>query len=432
MNDQMPKTKWQRGVTGGKTAARMGKETVKYLVKKPFLSRQERAAAKKDLDENSARVLFQGLTLLKGTALKIAQMLSMELDLFPDSVRKELEKSYNQVPPLNRALVRKAVENGLGMLPEEAFASFDLTAFAAASLGQVHRAISPKGDLLAVKVKYPGIQATIKSDLDLVKSLVKFYPDQDLIAPALAEIEQKLLEEIDYIMEAQSMSFFARHLKMDRVAVPSPSKDLSSQDILSATFLEGIPLNQWIKTHPDRKSRDQVAQTINDIFLKGFYELHCIHADPHPGNFIIGKDLRVGLVDFGCVKRFEPGFVKIYQQLVGTIIRGDRDQYFRLVEKLDFIRSDLDGPTQEDLFKTAFGFGQWLGQAFRPDRFDFNENKNFMAQGKVIANQMLKHKNHLKMNPDFVFLDRTRYGLFRVFEMMGARVRMKNIYEWDE
>ena len=432
MENQMPSTKWKRGIAGGRTAARMGKERIRFLAKKPFLTGDKRDEAREEMDRKSGQALFQGLTLLRGTALKIAQMLSMETELFPDALKKELEKSYNQVPPLNRALVRKTVENGLGAPPEKLFASFDLTAFAGASLGQVHRAVDPEGRELAVKVKYPGIRDTIKSDMELVRGLVRLHPDQSLVAPALEEIERKLFQEIDYCREADQMSFFASRLNMDRVAVPEPCQALSSQDVLSAGFLEGLPLNQWIKTNPNQKARDQVAQTINDIFLKGFYELNCIHADPHPGNFIIDEDLCVGLVDFGCVKHFKPGFVELYGRLVGAIIRGDEDRYFHLVEQLDFLRPDLTESTRADIFRTAFGFGQWIGEAFTAERFDFGANKDFMIRGRKIAGRMSRHRKHLKMNPDFVFLDRTRYGLFRLFEMMGARVRMKNRYEWDK
>ncbi len=432
MNDSIPKGPWQRGVTGTRAAAGMGGRMVQYLVKKPFLEQNKRQKAREQLNRENAHALFQALCLLRGTALKIAQMLSMELDLLPEPIRKELEKSYNRVPPLNRALVRKAVVNSLGTPPERLFKTFELKAFAGASLGQVHRAWDTQGNPLAVKIKYPGIRDTIRSDIDLVKGLVRVMPDQDIMVPALAEIELRLMEETDYGREARYMSFFRQNLKLSQVHIPSPSKDFCCENILSADFIKGPDLNQWLKSAPSQKDRDRVAKTINDIFLKGFYGLNCIHADPHPGNFIIGADLSVGLVDFGCVKEFDPLFADRYQRLIKALILGDRDQYFKIVQDLDFIRPGLPQGVKEKIFQTAMGFGQWLRQIFEPERFDFSGNRAFMEQGRDLVHQMLRHRKHMSMNPDFIFLDRTRYGLFRLFEKMEARVRMKNVYEWNE
>jgi len=431
MNDHIPKSKWERSVTGGKTAARVGGEVLSYLARKPFLSKAKKAAARETLDQKSAKAIFEGLSLLKGTALKIAQLLSMELDFFPAAIRKELEKSYNQVPPLNRALVRKAIQNGLGASPEKLFRSFDLTAFAAASLGQVHRATGPQGEPIAVKVQYPGIRSTIQNDIHLVKNLIRPLPDYDLVAPAIEEVELRLMEEIDYRQEARHLCFFKDQLNMNRVSIPSFFKNFSSGTVLSADYLEGLPLNEWIKTNPNREKKDRVAQRIHDIFLRGFYELRCIHADPNPGNFIINDDHNIGVVDFGCVKKFDERFVGLYQQLPRIVIHGDREAYFNVLGGLKFIQSDLPDNIRQEIFKTAYGFGQWIGKLYLEETFDFAEHKDFISEGRVWVNEILRYRKYIDMNPDFVYLDRTRYGLFRLFEIMGARVRIRNPYEWE-
>ncbi len=161
MTETIPRSKWKRGLSGGKTAAAMGRKTLKYLARKPFLREGKREEEKSALNRENAVLLFEGLSLLKGTALKIAQLLSMEMEIFPPEITRELQKSYHKVPPLNRALVRKTVQNALGAPPESIFDAFESTAFAAASLGQVHRAVTQKGERLAVKIQYPGIRETI-------------------------------------------------------------------------------------------------------------------------------------------------------------------------------------------------------------------------------------------------------------------------------
>jgi len=204
----IPKSKFQRGLAGGKTAARAGGKMLKYLVKQPFIDKSRREQEKDRAFNESAEAVFQGLCLLKGTALKIAQTLSLEMDVFPENVRRELAKSYNQVPPMNRVLIKKAVSNAFGAPVTEVFKSFDPVAFAAASLGQVHRAVSFKGESLAVKVQYPGIAETIRSDVTLIKSLLYPLREYELIRPVIEEIQARLLEEVDYENEAANISYF--------------------------------------------------------------------------------------------------------------------------------------------------------------------------------------------------------------------------------
>jgi len=191
MQAKIPQSKLQRGLAGGKTAARVGGKMLKYLARKPFIDKTHREQEKRKAYNESAEVVFKGLCLLKGTALKIAQALSMEMDIFPENVRRELEKSYNQVPPMNRVLIKKAVSNAFGSPVEEIFATFNPVAFAAASLGQVHLATSPAGENLAVKVQYPGIAETIKSDVTLIKSLLYPMSEYDQIRPVIDEIEKR-------------------------------------------------------------------------------------------------------------------------------------------------------------------------------------------------------------------------------------------------
>ncbi len=187
---------------------------------KTFSQQREKNAAKQRVNKESADILFQGLSLLKGTALKIAQQLSFEIDFFPEEIARELEKSYHQVPPLNRALIRKVVQNELGGPPEKIFSAFDSQAFAAASLGQVHRAQTHDGASLAVKIQYPGIDRTISGDIRMIKNMLRPTPEYHLYRSALDEIEARLLEEIDYETEAANLAFFRGNLNPAKVIIP--------------------------------------------------------------------------------------------------------------------------------------------------------------------------------------------------------------------
>lgn len=431
MAANIPKSKFQRGLAGGKTAARAGGKMLKYLVKQPFIDKSRREQEKDRAFNESAEAVFQGLCLLKGTALKIAQTLSLEMDVFPENVRRELAKSYNQVPPMNRVLIKKAVSNAFGAPVTEVFKSFDPVAFAAASLGQVHRAVSFKGESLAVKVQYPGIAETIRSDVTLIKSLLYPLREYELIRPVIEEIQARLLEEVDYENEAANISYFRKSLKIKSLRIPGVHPKASNRQVLSTSLVEGLPLNQWLRTSPDQDSVNRVAQTLNDFFIESLYGLKTIHADPNPGNFIICPDGRLGLVDFGCVKAFDPAFVDLYRQLPQTAVTGRKDRHFELLHRLKVIKTDLDDAARERMYATMYRVGRWIGRLFEVQAFDFRANPDFFAEGKQLTYELHKLRKHVDMNANFVFLDRTRYGLLRLFETMGATVRIQNPYEWS-
>lgn len=427
---RIPTGKIGRALSGGRTAARMGRQAIGYYAKRPFLSAQERSDAREKATREGARTLFQGLGLLKGTALKMAQMLSLELDILPEAVRGELSKSYHQVPPINQALVRKVVHDGLGRPPEALFERFDSRAFAAASLGQVHRAALGDGRDLAVKIQYPGIAGTIKSDVDLLRRLLGAVIEEHQLIPTLNEIAARLHEEVDYLQEADNLTFFARHLALDGVRIPRVLPGLTARTVLTTTMMPGKPLDLWLQEGPGQEARDRVAQTLNDMVVKGLYELNAIHADPNPGNYIIADDLTIGLVDFGCVKRLDDVFVEQYRQLARAAAHNDAEDHIDAIIQLGMIPVDADPSLRAMAAEISAVAGSWFNRMFVDEVFDFGAHPGFIGQGQAVMGQCHDLFRHLHINPDFIFLDRTRYGLLRIFEMLGARVRFRNSYEW--
>jgi predicted unusual protein kinase regulating ubiquinone biosynthesis (AarF/ABC1/UbiB family) len=430
MQAKIPKDKWQRTWIGAKTAARLTGNCIGYLATKPFMRSSAEKHARLRLDSQNAAIVFSALSLLRGTSLKIAQQLSLEMDLFPEAVTKELEKSYHQVPPINRALARKAIIDGLGAAPELIFNKFETKAFAAASLGQVHLAEN-ENIPLAVKLQYPGIATTIKNDIYMIRNLLRPFADYQLIKPALDEIEARLLEEIDYHKEAAHVQLFRKELNLSEVAIPTVHQHLSCSTVISLDFLRGQPLDIWLQQGPSQQERDHVADILNTIFLKSLYELGAIHADPNPGNFIINRNLTVGLVDFGCIKRFTPEFVSCYRSFPKIIVNQDRNAYFSVLSEFNILPENVPDSDKEQLWTAASRLFEWFSRLFESEYFDFATHQNFINQGKPLLNDIYHLRRSLKMNPDFVFLDRTRYGLLRLFEKMKARVKLRNAYEWS-
>jgi predicted unusual protein kinase regulating ubiquinone biosynthesis (AarF/ABC1/UbiB family) len=430
MNFKPPTGKVGRALSGGRTAAKVGRQVLTYYAKRPFLSEDGRRRAQEKAARQGAQTLFQGLSLLRGTALKMAQQLSLEMDLLPEAACRELAKAYHQVPPINRALVRKAVSAALGRPPESLFKRFELEAFAAASLGQVHHALSHQDQPLAVKIQYPGIAKTIDSDVSLLKQMLRPMIQSDDLMPTLNEVAERLREEVNYLQEADHLIYFADHLKVDGVRIPRVFEELSARTVLSTALLPGKPLDIWLQGNPDQAARDHVAGLLDDLFVKGLYELNVIHADPNPGNFIIADDLTIGLVDFGCVKRLNPGFVEQYRQLALAAARHEEGAHFEQLVAMGLVPTDLSSETIEEIRTISSAMAGWFGRLYFEAVFDFSKQTAFIVEGKQVMRRFHHLRRYLRINPEFIFLDRTRYGLLRIFEIMGARVSFRNPYEW--
>jgi predicted unusual protein kinase regulating ubiquinone biosynthesis (AarF/ABC1/UbiB family) len=324
----------------------------------------------------------------------------------------------------------EAIQTSLGDSPENLFQSFDDRAFAAASLGQVHHAVSRGGEALAVKIQYPGIAGTIENDISLVRSILRPLGDYHLLKPALDEIQTRLLEEIDYRKEAENVRFFKSRLNLVGVHIPDVNDESSHKTVISTHFFKGLPLDLWLKKPPSKEMRNRVAQSLQDLFIQCLYGLRCIHADPNPGNFLIADDLTVGLVDFGCVKHLGRSFTDNYARIPKIMVSGEKEMYFGLLDTFHII-SPMVGPhIKEALFEALTDFRPVFGRLFAEEYFDFGQNSDFIARIKPVREHIYRLRHHIEMNPDFVFLDRTRYGLLRIFEQMQACLTFRNNWEW--
>ncbi len=429
MNKTIPEGKFRRSVVTGKAAASVGGKVFKYLAKKPFLSADAKNTEKKQLEADSAKSIFKAMVLLKGTALKIAQALSLESEFIPEEIRAELEKSYNQVPPMNRVLVRKALINAFTQSPEDVFKAFDMKAIAAASLGQVHTATGNNNEKFAVKIQYPGISGSIKSDMQMIKGFLRPLPHYRSMKSSLVEIEKRLYEETDYHSEADNIQSFRKKLNIEDVVIPKVYKELSNSTVLTTDYVEGLTIDMWLKKDPPQKERDNVAAILYKIFMDSFYEHQCIHADPNPGNYIITDENKTCLVDFGCVKHFSKSFVANHREMFRVVIHKEKNSYISVLEKLNLISPDIGGKEKDQIYDLISQIMEWYSQLYEEEFFDFSQSADFLKEGRILMNELFRFWKNLAPNSEFVFLDRTRYGLFKLFESMGARVRMKNEYE---
>ncbi len=420
MSSTIPQGKLARSRVAGVAALKVSARTIQHKVKRPFMSDSAKTSSQQDMHDKNAEVLFKALVQLRGTALKVAQMIGMEQGLLPESYRKELEKSFHRVPPLNRVLVNKTIKQSLGKLPNELFDSFETKAFAAASLGQVHRAKIGTRQV-AVKVQYPGVHVAIKSDLAMLRTVARGLSNQHLILQSLEEIEARLIEEVDYLKEAHNTQWFRQHVDMPGIHIPAVCEDLTSERVITTAYIDGgLHLDDWLATCPSQTTRNKVAQRLFDFFGYSTHKLKCLHADPNPGNYLFHKDGSITVIDFGCVRHLSDQFLEAYPKLLKAYIKDDPDSLFPAYEAIGM---HYENP--EEIYPQVLrGFGQWISEPFRSNTFDFAKHADYTQRGKEPMKNM---HNSIKVNriaEEFIFHNRTYYGLLQIFEKMGATVSM--------
>jgi predicted unusual protein kinase regulating ubiquinone biosynthesis (AarF/ABC1/UbiB family) len=392
--------------------------------------------------QERGEAFFAACARLKGLPLKLAQMLSQEEELLPEEFRKELSKSCYQSPPMNKALVHRTLSANLGAPPEKLFKGFSDVPFAAASLGQVHAAVARDGRRLAVKIQYPGIARTVKNDLAVVAGFASHLPWLKEMQGAWTEVAERMLEELSYGHEARWTVWFRANLGIPEVTVPAVHAEFSTEAVLTTDFMDGVHLPEWLARSPDQGSRDALAAVLWKAYLRSVYELGALHADPNPGNFLIrperfrkgaAEDGAVAMLDYGCVKSFPQGFSAGLQRLFGMHAEGYKGKSrFALVEDYDALGilkiTDRSADFKE-LERQLRSMGEWVLLPYRTARFDFGAAGDYFQQCRDEAWKLFRTVKGIEFSPDFVFLDRARYGLYRTFQKLGARVAMGNPWE---
>ena len=424
MQNSIPTSKLARGTVVGKAMLKIGATSTKGAVKRAFMSKEKRDASKSDTHTQIAKVIIDSLGQLKGISVKIAQHIALGMPFLPQEYLDEIGKSFSNIPPINRALIRKIIKQELGAYPQEIFETFESNSFGSASLGQVHLA-HYQGQKIAVKVQYPGISKSIESDLGILKFGIKRFAGGKNIDHIMEEIEQRLHEEVDYEHEAENTRFFEQHLKHEKIIIPTVIEERSTLRVLSSSFLEGDSFEQFLERNPSQEERDNFAQLIFDSFFISLYELKMVHADPNPGNFIFMSEGRLGMIDFGCVKRFDDDFLHSFSKLHHALIMKEDDMV--LVEQyhdLEMIDRDSDEKMLEFYQNVIKPLDRIYIEIFEEECYDFKESNEFSKRGfeTIMKVQQSQIDAVHKINAEYIFLDRTLLGYYAMFEQMEAKI----------
>lgn len=389
----------------------MGANYAKHYVRKGLRTSDE-ASSRNKLHTDNANELFKEFSRLRGTALKVAQSMSMDQGYLPDEYVDVLAQAQYKVPPINKALVRQIIKKELGAFPEQIFKSFDAEAIAAASIGQVHRAIGKDGQELAVKIQYPNVRETIDSDLTMGRAVFKRVLKGNL-DEYFEEIREKLLEETDYINEGRQIQFFAENYNTERFATPHWIEELSSDKVLTMSFLKGRHLKEFLAGNPSQEERNRYGQLMWDFFHEQIQRGNMIHADTHPGNFLFLDDGRLGIIDFGCVKNFPPDFFELYLRLLPTHLRANKEEMRQLYIDMEILKENPDDLEHEKaLTEFCFGFGDCFALPYRNATFDFG-NREFEDTIRYFIKTAPRNAE-VRGSRHFIFSSRVQIGLYRL------------------
>ncbi|MES2616967.1 MAG: AarF/ABC1/UbiB kinase family protein [Bacteroidota bacterium] len=424
---KIPTSKIQRAASFAGAGAKVGGNYIKYYVKKamnPDLNRDE-------LNESNAEDIYDTLSKLKGSALKVAQMLSMDKNLLPQAYQNKFQMAQYSAPPLSYPLVVKTFNQIFKKAPTELFDTFEKNAVQAASIGQVHKA-TLKGLQLAVKVQYPGVADSVTSDLKLVKPLatrILNLRGKD-VDRYFKEVETKLLEETDYNLELKrsvEISKACAHIK--GVVFPKYYPDYSGDRILTMDWIEGVPLTEFVKQNHSQAIKDKIGQALWNFYDYQIFTLKAVHADPHPGNFIITPDYQLGVIDFGCVKVIEEEFHKDYFKLLNSDAINNDMEFTHIMYKLGYLLEE-DSPKIVPVLKQSFReMLNLLGKPFNSKEFDFGDDvyfKSIYALGEKFSKMVeLKEANGARGPQDAIYINRTCFGLYNILNQIGSKIVTK-------
>jgi len=415
MDKTLPTGKLSRGKVVGKALLKIGANKTKRLLTN---------GNKEQSHEEIADILFDALGELKGVSVKIAQQVALGMPFLPPAYLEKISKSFNAIPSINKALVRKIIKTELGNYPQDAFESFEMEAFAAASLGQVHKATKDEEEL-AVKVQYPGIKKSIETDMSIIHFGLKRFAKGQNVDHIIKEVEERLYEEVDYTLEAKNCTFFRENMDNENIIIPKIYPELSSDKVLTTSLLKGLDFESYLSSKPTQEEKDAYAQLIFDSFFYSLYHLKHIHADPNPGNFLFMEDAKLGLIDFGCVKKVDDDFLKQYNQLHLNLLENKDDMS---VIKQYITLGMIEESSEEEMLHFYTEVIKPLDTLYKEplidDSYDFKKNSDFSKRGFEMIFEVQQKQFHSvhKLNEQFLFINRTLLGYYALFEKMGARI----------
>jgi predicted unusual protein kinase regulating ubiquinone biosynthesis (AarF/ABC1/UbiB family) len=404
--------------------ARVGINYLKHYGRQAISGRADSEA----LQEQNASEVFRTFSELKGGPLKLAQMLSIDQSLLPPAYAKQFARAQYSAPPLSYPLVVRTFRREFGKDPREIFDAFEPQAAHAASIGQVHRA-TLGGRAFAVKVQYPGVAESLRSDLGVVKPIalqILGLRERD-VAAHFREVETRLLEETDYEKELRSaMHLSAACTHLPHIRFPEYHPEFSSRRVITMDWMDGEAFDVFADGSAPQVLRDSIGQALWDFYAYQIHDLRLFHADPHPGNFLVSGD-SLCVLDFGCTKTIDAAFHAKQFAFLDPALETNPARLAAAMESMAILLPS-DTPAQRAhltaLCKKSL---ELLARPFRTGHFDFGDPA-FMSAIYELGeenrrNDTLRGIRGERGSADTIYLNRTFFGLYSLLTRLRAHIQ---------
>ncbi len=378
-----------------------------------------------------ARQLTEALGNLKGPLMKVGQILATIPEALPAEYARDFQQLQSNAPPMGWPFVKRRMKSELGADWEKRFKLFEHEAAAAASLGQVHRAVTPDGRDVACKLQYPDMQSAISADLNQLKIIFSIYERYDSAIQTKhihEELAARLYEELDYELEAKHCRLYAHMLRDEKgVHVPEVVPELSTKRLLTSTWLDGEKILNFVDAHPDE--RNELAMNMFRAWYVPLYYYGIIHGDPHLGNYTVRKDRSINLLDFGCIRVFAPKFVGGVIDLYHSLMENDVARSVHAYETWGFKNLSKDQIDTLNIW-ARFLYAPLMEDRVRP----IGEVTNGVFGREIAQKVHEKLREASKTNGgvtvprEFVFMDRAALGLGSVFLHLKAEINWYRVF----
>jgi predicted unusual protein kinase regulating ubiquinone biosynthesis (AarF/ABC1/UbiB family) len=423
----MLQSRVSRGGALARLALRIGGRYVARSPRLIFASVERRKELRHDLALRTADDVAEELGSMKGALMKLGQMASYIDEDMPETFRTTMARLQHTAPPMSADLTSSVIRDELGDEPERRFARWDPLPFAAASIGQVHRAITREGRAVAVKVQYPGIARSITSDLRNAGLLTRIaraaFPGLDSRS-LIDELGERLKEELDYSLEADNQELFARYYEGHPfIHVPDVVRELSTARVLTSELIVGSrfdELQRW-----DQHERDLAAETIYRFVFRSLYRLHAFNGDPHPGNYLFQGRGRVTFLDFGMTKHFTADdLTPLIDGVRFMVIAPDPERFRAAMERAGFLQPDAPVSTQAVIDR----FSQFYGTVMRDALMTITP-----ADASAIVKRFFDARSPLapysNVPRTYAILQRINLGLYAVLGSLNATANWRRLAE---
>ncbi len=412
-------------------SANIAKNIAAHKVKGLFSDDETHSQNTEQLYVNVGKQIAETLGEMKGAVMKVGQIASQMKDMLPPEVAEALKVLQNESPPMPYSVIRSQIIKELGDTPENLFQSFDEKPFAAASIGQVHRAVTKDGTECVVKIQYPGVKESCDSDLKHLRRALKLAGllkvDAAVIDLTFEEIRRVLYEELDYEHEAENLKLFAEFYKNHPyVIIPELRSEVSSEKVLTLTYIEGDPLTAVKPPKYDQETINLIGFRIFETFGEQIYTLKTVHSDPHPGNFAFRPDGKIIIYDFGAVNKLPDETVANTRLLIEDALQGKLEALDQHLIALG-IRSNKGKPMGGDFYE------DWvkilLGPVLDYAPYDFshaNLHQQLIAKFKSMG---FKHLGSFQPSPDTMLVQRVVSGHYWTMIELGANVSFRPLVD---